>query len=163
MSWRYSPQAKMLSLAAYERARRALREAYELHSRGARVESNRTHRSKREVWRYCLTARYLHLRFTSELVDLRTGYAAYRLRYLAWRADVGATDKKRNEWNKANRERQYSFVLSHEWSSHSVLGQKRKESRKDSLFFFGRSVEIRTPGLQYPKLARYQLRYTSKY
>ena len=27
----------------------------------------------------------------------------------------------------------------------------------------GRSVEIRTPGLQYPKLARYQLRYTSKY
>ena len=57
----------MLSLAAYERARRALREAYELHSRGARVESNRTHRSKREVWRYCLTARYLHLRFTSEL------------------------------------------------------------------------------------------------
>ena len=38
-----------------------------LHSRGARVESNRTHRSKREVWRYCLTARYLHLRFTSEL------------------------------------------------------------------------------------------------
>ena len=26
---------------------------------------------------------------------------------------------------------------------------------------FGRSVEIRTPGLQYPKLARYQLRYTS--
>ena len=56
-----------------------------------------------------------------------------------------------------------SFVLSHEWSSHSVLGQKRKESRKDSLFFFGRSVEIRTPGLQYPKLARYQLRYTSKY
>ena len=57
----------MLSLAAYERARRALREAYELHSRGARVESNRTHRAKREVWRYCLTARYLHLRFTSEL------------------------------------------------------------------------------------------------
>ena len=54
-------------LAAYERARRALREAYELHSRGARVESNRTHRAKREVWRYCLTARYLHLRFTSEL------------------------------------------------------------------------------------------------
>ena len=38
----------MLSLAAYERARRALREACELHSRGARVESNRTHRSKRE-------------------------------------------------------------------------------------------------------------------
>ena len=29
-------------------------------------------------------------------------------------------------------------------------------------FCFGRSVEIRTPGLQYPKLARYQLRYTSK-
>ena len=48
MLWRYSPQAKMLSLAAYERARRALREACELHSRGARVESNRTHRSKRE-------------------------------------------------------------------------------------------------------------------
>ena len=28
-------------------------------------------------------------------------------------------------------------------------------------FSFGRSAETRTPGLQYPKLARYQLRYTS--
>ena len=29
--------------------------------------------------------------------------------------------------------------------------------------FFGRSGGTRTRGLQYPKLARYQLRYTSKY
>ena len=46
--------------------------------------------------------------------------------------------------------------------SSATSTKKEKENHKGSLsLFFGRSVEIRTPGLQYPKLARYQLRYTS--
>ena len=49
-----------------------------------------------------------------------------------------------------------------EWSSHNHTDKKKKSTVR-VLFLFGRSVEIRTPGLQYPKLARYQLRYTSKY
>ena len=49
-----------------------------------------------------------------------------------------------------------------ERSSHHPHRQKTEESHKDSLLLFGRSAESRTPGLQYPKLARYQLRYTSK-
>ena len=47
-----------------------------------------------------------------------------------------------------------------EWSSHNHTDKKKKSTVR-VLFLFGRSVEIRTPGLQYPKLARYQLRYTS--
>ena len=47
--------------------------------------------------------------------------------------------------------------------SASTPTKKETDNRKGCLFLFGRSVEIRTPGLQYPKLARYQLRYTSKY
>ena len=39
--------------------------------------------------------------------------------------------------------------------------EKRTDNRKGYLFFFGRSGGTRTRGLQYPKLARYQLRYTS--
>ena len=42
------------------------------------------------------------------------------------------------------------------------LQAKRKSIRKGCSFFFGRSGGTRTRGLQYPKLARYQLRYTSK-
>ena len=39
--------------------------------------------------------------------------------------------------------------------------QNQKESPMDSPFDFGRSGGTRTRGLQYPKLARYHLRYTS--
>ena len=52
------------------------------------------------------------------------------------------------------------------WSrneQHLDQKEKEKDNRKGCPSLFGRSVEIRTPGLQYPKLARYQLRYTSKY
>ena len=55
-----------------------------------------------------------------------------------------------------------SFVHTHEWIRIEHVDKKRTDNHKGCLFFFGRSVEIRTPGLQYPKLARYQLRYTSK-
>ena len=48
------------------------------------------------------------------------------------------------------------------WSRIEHTDQKIRPTARAGLIFFGRSVEIRTPGLQYPKLARYQLRYTSK-
>ena len=55
-----------------------------------------------------------------------------------------------------------SFAQSANGVESSTPTKKRTDNHKGCLFFFGRSVEIRTPGLQYPKLARYQLRYTSK-
>ena len=39
--------------------------------------------------------------------------------------------------------------------------EKNADNHKGYLRFFGRSGGTRTRGLQYPKLARYQLRYTS--
>ena len=39
---------------------------------------------------------------------------------------------------------------------------KKQEQRKDAPVFYGRSGGTRTHGLQYPKLARYHLRYASK-
>ena len=73
----------------------------------------------------------LALRLTSELVDLRAGYANSH------------------------------SALCAEASSRPHHKQKRTDNRKGCLFFFGRSGGTRTRGLQYPKLARYQLRYTS--
>ena len=46
-------------------------------------------------------------------------------------------------------------------SSHSTALTKKRTTRKERFSFFGRSGGTRTRGLQYPKLARYQLRYTS--
>ena len=86
------------------------------------------------MWRYSLCEDILLLRLTSELVDLRKGYAN-------------------------------SFVLRTNGFESNNASTKRKRDRVTAgvtLSLFGRSVEIRTPGLQYPKLARYQLRYTSK-
>ena len=42
------------------------------------------------------------------------------------------------------------------------LGAKKKDFREGNPSFFGRSGGTRTHGLQYPKLARYHLRYASK-
>ena len=42
------------------------------------------------------------------------------------------------------------------------LGAKKEGLPQGKSFFFGRSGGTRTHGLQYPKLARYHLRYASK-
>ena len=55
-----------------------------------------------------------------------------------------------------------SFGIKEAESKSHHRNKTKKEHRKDALFLFGRSGGTRTRGLQYPKLARYQLRYTSK-
>ena len=47
-------------------------------------------------------------------------------------------------------------------SRYTDLEQKKKDFREGNPSFFGRSGGTRTHGLQYPKLARYHLRYASK-
>ena len=134
----------------------------------------------------------LLLRLTSKLVDLCKGYAnSFRAAHEC-RSHRPHRPKKEKENHKGSlfllvevwryslcedilllrltsklvdlrKEYANSFLLRKNVVLIIHTGKKTKENHKGSLFFFGRSVEIRTPGLQYPKLARYQLRYTSKY
>ena len=131
---------RISALAAGEQALRRLRLKNELHS-ASQSEVLITHTDKKEkdnrkgclVWRYSLRAKILSLS--------------------AWQTSLPISERSM---------RPPSCIRTNGFELNTPSAKRKEQGMPKGIpCSFGRSVEIRTPGLQYPKLARYQLRYTS--